>query len=416
MDPDAVRYPGHLYKVRGSLIMWTLHNQAQDAFLVWILAQDFARARNHGRPSGRVHKKHFLDQLIKDMGCIRITAQNRIKRSIKFGFIGEDVDNYYLITGRNNIVKTTIRKQRRNFEEKTSDFNLPIFFSDDRRYDVKAKNLVDPLNLNKTKALLYGIMAVYCSRQLLSRDTHAKILGNKRDAIIKLSKKAGIKEKGTYLLIDPISLLYQPDCTRVDAVIAFRKAEQIYRYGSERRVRGREVLQRRRVRENTYLVVQLPNTYTSTNIEKEVPIRYESFMALLGPGEGAGRSLTPDRAQKPRPMRHTTPASASGKCMDSYGGRKEQSPEGREEFLNSWELAGEISLPDSVTNRYLATLRDILETEECRDVILSATSAQNIRSISSISIRVWRSEVITFRNTPVETMVESRTANVSNPC
>lgn len=413
MDPDAVRYPNHICKVRGSVVMWTLHNQAHDAFVIWILAQDFAMARNRGKPSGRVHRKHFLNQLIKDMGCIRTTAQRRLRKAIRLGFIGEEGDGHYLIAGRNRLAEIAFNKQRSNYAEKLSSYRPDIFFSDDRCYYIKACNLIDPTDMNQTKALLYGIMAIYGSRHLLSRETHAGLLGHKRDAAIKLSKRARVSEIGTYLIIDPMSLLYQPDCTKADAVEAFRAAEQLFRFGPERRVRGREILQRRRVQEATYLAVQLPNTFTSARIEKEVPVKFDSFMALLGPGEGASRVLTPDRAQKPRQAGCPLPV---GSGVDLYGGHKEQSLEGHDAFVNSKELAGDISLPEKTINRYLATLRDMLETDECRDHIMRATGAQNVRHFTPSVCRVWRGKAFAPRNTPVGVSVEDSAFSTVSPC
>ncbi|MGW8178128.1 MAG: hypothetical protein ACWGQW_05035 [bacterium] len=372
-------------------------------------------ARNRGNPSGRVHRKHFLNQLIKDMGCIRPTAQRRLRKAMSLGFIEEEGDGYYSITGRNRMAELAFHKQKSAYGDKLSSFKPAIFFLDDRRYDIKAKNLIDPKDMNQTKSLLYGLMAIYGSRQLLSREIHADILGHKRDAAIKLSKKARVNETGTFLLIDPMSLLFQPDCTRTDAIEAFREAERLYRFGPERRVRvrGREIFQRRRVQEVTYLAVQLPNTFTSARIEKEVPVRFDSFMALLGPGEGASRVLSPDRTQKPRQAECPLPV---GSDVDSYGGCKEQLLEGRDTFVNSWGLAGEVSLPDGITNRYLATVRDMLEDEECRNLILRATGAQNVRHFASSACRVWRGKAFSPRNTPVGVSVEESAFSTVSPC
>lgn len=394
-------YPNHVYKIRGSIIIWTLHNHAHDAFVIWILAQDFDLKQNYNKSSGRIFKKYFLNHLIKSMKCNRSTAQRRLQKAIKLRFIEEEDGKYYLISGRNHMARIAFNNQKLLYNNQLSSFNPTIFFLDDRRYDIKAINLIDPTNMNNTKALLYGLMAIYSSRYLLSRESHANILGHRRNAVIKLSKKARVNEIGTYLLIDPMFLLFQPDCNRVDAINAFRNAERFYRSGSNRitreRVRGREILQRRRVQEVIYLAIQLPNTFTSTRIEKEVPVKFDSFMALLGPGEGASRILSPDRTQKPRLAECLLPV---GSDVDPYGGCKEQLLEGHDTFINSWGLAGDISLSDNIINRYLTTIRDMLEDEECRSLILRATGAQNIRHLTSNACRVWRDEVFISRNTP----------------
>lgn len=382
MDPDAVIYPDQIYKVRGSLVMWALHKKAHDAFLIWILAQDFARASNRGKPSGRVHGRHLVDQLIRDMKCNATTAKRRLSRAIRLGFIEEEVEGYYLITGRNRMAETALRLQSVDFDEKKSTYRPIFFFLDDREYSVRATNLVDPENLNRTKALLYKIAAVYGSRHLLSRDTHAKLIGNGRDAILKISKRAGLQEVGTYLLIDPMNILYKPTCSKLEAIEAFKSAESLYRYGCEKRVRGRELLHRKRVDEldATFLSVQLPNTFTSETIEKEVPVKFNTFAALLGPGEGESRTFAPDR--------------------------QEMSPGGRRKYLNSRELAGCVSLSDSFVNRYLTTIRQVLDEPECRESILRATGAEDIRPLMAASAQVWRGKAFVRNNTPEKSIVE----------
>lgn len=396
-----------VHKVRGSIIMWTLHNKACDAFVIWILARNFDITRNHGKSSGILHKKYFLNYLIKNMKCTKITAQHRLNKAISLGFIEEEGSKYYFITGRNRIAKIAFNKQKDAYDNKVSYYRPTIFFLDDIRYTIKTKDLIDPTDINKTKSLLYGIMAVYGSRHLLSRETHAGILGHSRNTIIKLSKKSGINEIGTYLLINPISLLFQPNCTRSDAIEAFRMAEKLFRFGyigknrikqTRGRVRGREILQKRRVQEVTYLVVQLPNTFTNAKIKEEIPVKFDSFMALLEPGEGASRILTSDRTQKPRQAGCPLPV---GSDVDQYGGCKEKLLEGHDTFINSWELARDISLPDKLINRYLVTIRDILEDEKCRSLIMRITGAQNIKHFTSDICHVWRDKVFVSSDTLV---------------
>ncbi len=104
-----------------------------------------------------------------------------------------------------------------------------------------------------------------------------------------------------------------------------------------------------------------------------------------------------------------------GSGVDSYEGRKEHLLECRDTFVNSLGLAGDILLPDSLINKYLATLRDMLDTKECRDLIMRTTGAQNVRRFTSSVCRVWRGKAFAPRNTPVGVVGDSGFSSVS-PC
>lgn len=397
MDSNVVKRPDYIYKVRGSLVTWVLHKKAHDAFIVWVLIQDFIRSSVQGKPSGRIRKKHFVKHLIRNMKCNANTAERRLRKAIRLGFIVED-GVYYIVTGRNRMIEVAIRSQLIDFKEDKSTYNPSFFFMDDREYAIKASDLIDPESLGQTKILLYGILAVHGSRQLLSRDTHAKILGNNRDAVLKISKKAKLNEVGTFLLINPMNLLFKPKCNKFEAINALKEAEALYRFGTERRerVRGRELLHRKRVREEIFLSIQLPNTFTSTSIQKEVPVKFETFAVLLGPGEGGSRIFTPDRAKKPCLMGRSLGCDG---VADLYEGHKELSLEGRDRFMNSQELAGYSSLSESFIDRYLTTLRQVLDEPECRNAILHTTGADDIRPLAASSAFVWRGKAFVENNT-----------------
>lgn len=371
-----MKYPDYPYKVRGSLIIWTLHRHATDAFLVWILAQDFSRARNGGKPSGRFHEKHFINQLAKDMGCNIITAESRLERAIEFGFINEEINDQYLITGRNKMVEIAMKEC---LSDDSHDKFYRKIFSNDIEYTVKAHNLIDPKNTQNTKINLYKIFAVHGSQYLWSRNTHAKILGNNRDAIIKLSNRADLDEVGTCLLINPMSLLRNPDCSRLEAINAFKNAESLYRQGDK--IRGRELLHFRRVdlqdfRPETYLCIQLPNTYWSRSVEKEVPVKFDTYPVLLGPGNEESYVFTSKR--------------------------KEQRLESRIRFVTSRERLGQISLPDRLIGAHLDGLHKVLDEPRCHEAILQGTGAEDVVHPTASTVTVWRTKAVKEENTPIK--------------
>jgi len=370
-----MKYLDYPYKVRGSIIMWTLHKQATDAFLVWILAQDFSRARNGGRPSGRFHEKYFINQLSKDMGCNLITAESRLESAINLGFLNEETENQYLITGRNKMVEIAIRDCLSDDSENSL---FKKFFLNDVEYTIRAQNLIDPQNTQNTKINLYKILAVHGSQYLWSRDTHAEIMGNNRDAVIKISNKADLDEVGTCLLINPMSLLRNPDCTKLEAINAFKKAESLYRQGYK--IHGRELLHFRRVdlqdfRPETYLSIQLPNTYWSRSVEKEVPVKFDTYPALLGPGNEESRVFTSKR--------------------------KEERLEGRIPFVTSRERLGQIFLPDRLIGAHLDGLHKVLDEPLCHEIILQGTGAEDVVHPTSSSVTVWRTKAMKLENTPL---------------
>jgi hypothetical protein len=204
-------------------------------------------------------------------------------------------------------------------------------------------------------------------------------MGNNRDAMLKLAKKADLDEVGTHLLINPMSVLKNPNCTKLEAVNAFKNAESLYRQGNK--IHGRELLHFRRVDLKdfgleTYLCIQLPNTYWWSGVEKETPVKFETFSALLGPGEGESLVFTPKR--------------------------KEKRPGGRLEFVTSRERLGDISLSDRLIGAHLDSLHKILDEARCQEAILSYTGAEGIVHPTASSVTVWRTKAIKSENTPIK--------------
>jgi len=389
-----VKYPKRHIRIRGSVITWALHSELHDAFLIWVLAQDFNATPSNSNDgyhlTNRIKaKKAFLRYLVQTMDCTITTAKKRLNRAIKHRFLGDDGDSYLLI-GHERLVDIAFRQQTMAYDSKRSFCDPSLFFEDDRRYTIEAGKLVDPTNLWNTKAFLYGIMAVYGSRYLWCRDTHAKIMRVNRRHTIRLTKKANIRSDEQHLCIDPMSLLHNPKCGRIEAIEAVQQAENLYRTGSK--IRGRSLVQRRTIPNldsddfKTSLTLQLPNLYTCDSILREAPASTPKFMV-----DSLSRvGMTGDCA-KPIP---------SSSENQNKGVKRKELPAGGRKFLDARGLRETRKLGDSFNARYLSTLGEILANDDCRESVLAATGASDILPLSYANPILHRGKIDRFRVTP----------------
>lgn len=334
--------------------------------MIWLLAKDYVLSSNTPTHARIRNTKSFIQSVSTKMNCRLITANKRVKQAIDIGFLIADGDQL-IITGKDKLIDIAFTKQTRAFDSKQSSFKPEFIFSEDRQYSIKFSDLIDPKDKNKTRAMLYSLVAVHLSNKYVSRETHAKLLNVSRNTIIKLSNNSDITTHSMWLLINPLSLLVSPDCTKEEALNAIFDAEKLYRRGFS--TRGRKIFQRKRTENGTALGIQLPNTYTSERILKEVPVKFGTLAVLPWPGK-----RPPVCGQQ----------GAHSMC-------KESPLDCRKSFVPSRELTGVVTLPGSLIGRYLGTLIEILKNVDCQSAILDATGAHGVTE--SIMPQVWRDHI-----------------------
>lgn len=332
------------------------------------------------------------------MNCTEILAKKRLSRAIKHRFIIEDEGGDLRPVGYNTLAKIAYDQQCRAYADGRSKCDPLFFFEHDRKYVVPSGKLIDPENIDNTRALLYGIMAVYGNRYMWSRDTHAKILRNSRRSVIRLSERSNTKVEPQLLYMDPLVLLHKPKCNRITAIEAFQAAEKLYRTGSK--TRGRSLVQRRSIPDSnsddfkTFLTFQLPNIFTCDSIIREAPASVVGLtVARLSrpsmPGESNTNSNCDGAVSGPNPRQE--PARRGGHKELPAGGRK---------FMDAQALRGAQKLGDRFVAKYLSTFNQILAEEDCRKVILDITGAQDVLPLSYATPRLFIGKIDRSRVTP----------------
>jgi len=365
-----------LFKHRGSIVTWALHWGYEDAYAVWCLAKKFNRENSKsGKATGRIRSPYFSTFLARHMNCQRSTAEKRLQRAVGIGFLIEDCNESYMIVSSKAIYKAAIEHHEQKYEDNLTEFRSWLIFANDREYTLPFTAVIPSGKLITIRAAMYGLMAVYGSRHLMSRETHAKLLRCSRNTTIRLAHSAGVEELNNYILIDVMSLLYKPECGPVDAIRAFQEAESIYRFGN-RKTRGRKLFHSKTVKEleKTFLTIQLPNSYTNKLVVREVSLGQER--SWLSSSDRSGGGFNDDR----------TPA-------------KKAMSDGGHNLCNSKDL-GSIAIPERIVQSHLHVLVEMLEVEECRSHILSASGAQNISPVGVTSPIVWRSKGFVRSATP----------------
>ena len=381
-----------LLKHRGSVVTWALHWGLEDAYLVWTLARKFSMERSRsGKATGRLSSPYFLTYLSRSMSCQKKTAKKRLREAIDTGFLVEDHEDSIIITNPRNMYKKAIDAHECGYEDKLTNFRTEFIFANDREYTIPFIGMVDINKYSRNRALMYRLLCVHGSRYLMSRHTHAKLLRCSRNTTIRLAHTALSNELQNYILLDVMSLLHKPLCGSIDAICAFQDAENIYRSGNQK-ARGRKILHCKTVKLDktfkTFLTIQLPNSYTSNYVVREVCL-------------GRGRSWF-------------SGSDRSGcESDDDYTPAKKTMSDGGRALCSSKDL-GNVAVPDSIVQRYMGILANILDVDECRSHILNATGAQNIRPVGVLSPSVWRSKVFVRRDTP--SLSKKRSDQLKNEC
>lgn len=367
------------YKCKGSVVMWVLAHGLEDAFTVWMLCQKRDREYHNGIPSGYIDDPGILKYLAHSFKSSREKARKALGVALRYGFLTPaDRPGAYYICSQRKLVFRAMDDQKKRCEEDNSLIPPKVYLKGDVEFTRKFENWVCPTDMTKTKALLYGVMAVQGSPICRGRDNHGRLIEHHRRTVQRYSKNAGIQEQERYLLFDVMRMLIDPACSIKDAVKAFQEAEFIYRKMGHAPI-GRQLFHRKTVELatsdlKTFLTVQLPNAYSSKLNLNTAPSRQGSAW-LNSESGGTGCQNT---------------------HVDSH------------RALVSGLLRGETNkkgsvpdvVPDRVMAHYISQLSDILEVDECRDVILRKTGARGLRSIRSSRPQAWRLKSVHSSATP----------------
>ena len=85
------------YKCTGSVINWVLNNNLEDAFSVWMVAQNYNRSKKYiGEATGYISSPFFLQHVAQCMSVQDKTAERRLKKAVDHGFLTPIAKNKYI--------------------------------------------------------------------------------------------------------------------------------------------------------------------------------------------------------------------------------------------------------------------------------------------------------------------------------
>lgn len=357
----------NLYKCRGSVVAWSLNNNIEDAFIIWLLSQKRDREYHYKKGQGAdglITDPIFLKYLAKSMDVSRETAGKRLERAVQYGFLNIlDKENHYSITSNRKLVKVAMSMQKLQCDKDKSIISPFSFLKNDLQFTRKFENWIDPKDLQKTRALMYTAVSIQRSPLLSSRETHAKILDCHKRTLQKYARVVQLEEFENYLTFDVYKILIDPTTRRYDTIQAFKEAESLYcKLGYTQP--GKQFLFTKTFKNTLYLTIQLPNTYQSTLDEKIVPAR-AGLVEL--------KSVSGVPVRKDDLARVFTPKKAN-----LFTGS-----------ISSRDGAHGI-IPDSIYGYYIRKFENIMEVDECRERVLRLTGSSGMRSVKAADPRLWR--------------------------
>jgi hypothetical protein len=359
-QPIQDQYNPLFYKCTGSVVQWALANKLHDAFVVWMLAQKYDRSKRESkRPSGHISSPYFVDWLTQTMKVERRTADKRLERTLKYGFL-QQTDRGYKVTSHRKMIQIAMSDQeRRNEENNLRNQDPSTYLAADREYTRQLSKWIVPDDMDATMALMSGRTMQQGSILARGRKTQGKIAKCSERTMIRRTKNADVVELGRYILIDPLKILVDAECTAKDAIDAFMAAEAKYRQHG--RLPTHKLLHSKHIFSlaRSFLAVQIGNVYFSHSDVKEVP---------------ANRLC---RQWKRKSRRMPSAASASDSSVpnrDSYTTWKS----GR--FVGA-KNQGDNHVPENVVHMVMSQLDLIVNEPECAEIIMSRTGATGLRPV-----------------------------------
>ena len=362
--------PKH-YKCTGSVVSWALSHKFHDAFVVWLLAQQYDRSKHSGKTTGRITSPFFVDWLAKTMAVEKRTAQKRLEKALNIGFLDHLVRGY-TITGHRRMVKIAMDDQARRHAD-GNNIDPRSFLDADREFTRTLDKWIVPTDMKATAALLSGRAMQQGTVLGRGRKRLGKLSGCHARTMIRRTEKADVIAQDRYIRLEPMKMLVDASCGPQDAIKAFVDAEAKFRkLGGN--LPGRQFLHSKHIMSHcsSFLVIQIANSYYCKSDVKEVPARFtrHSWIRKSGlanarrPIETTGHHLRPSK-----PHQYTT--WKTGAFVKS----------------RSW---GDDHVPENVLHVVLQYVQDIVDNLECADLIMTKTGASGIRSVYAASPRGWK--------------------------
>jgi hypothetical protein len=305
------------------------------------------------------------------MGVSKKTAKKRLEKAIDSRFLCPLDNGKYAITSHRAMVDVAMDDQQRRHEDKQT--GTPTnYLEADREYTMSLENWIDPKDVYNTTAKLSAIEEIQAGIIGRGRETQGELVGKTRRTMIRRTHDTGNTIIKQYVLIDAQKLLIDADCSQLDAIKAFIRAEELARkMGCE--IPGRTLFHKKHSFNfaKPLLAIQLPNAFTNQHIIKEVPANRERCEWLRKAGLTDVRRIASDGHKQ---HQYTT-------WQDS-------------QFLNSQKMGMTNQSPGSTVARALEYFDMILEIGECFDQILSDTGASGIRNPNAGNPRVWKEKSI----------------------
>jgi hypothetical protein len=255
------------------------------------------------------------------------------------------------------MVSVAMEHLRRGYQEDPSQIPPEVYLKGDREYTRKLNGWIDTKDMEKTKSLLYGVVAIQGNTISRGRENHGRLINMDRRTIQRLSKRADLVEIQRFLMVDAVRLMVRPACAPREIIDTIISAEMRYKHSP-----NRHFVRKRRIKSKTFLAIQLPNHYFSKHDIKEVPATREAI--------GWFRSGTSVRAC----------------CHDMTRTRI---------ALPGWPSDGIFSdsrtmgADENLVKLHAKRLDDILSVDELRDYVLTRTGAEDIRPALFTRPFIW---------------------------
>ena len=241
------------YKIRSSVIIWSLHHNLHDAFVVWLLAHNYDRYKNRNRaPQGFINFDYFRHLLKKQMNCSKVTVRKRLKKAISFGFLTQEGR----VISPKRMVRIALEQNEHNLVV-TNDYLL----KNDVEFTRELFGFVSPTDMKQTKSKLIGILAI--QGNISNRGVYglSQILNCSERQVIRSLQSTDLVVIKRFVLFDVLAMLVDRRCSRYEGIKAFIKAEKIYRHSKGM---SSSLLYPKTCDSNTFLSARLSNSYFST--------------------------------------------------------------------------------------------------------------------------------------------------------
>jgi hypothetical protein len=343
-----------VYKCKGSVVMWVLRYKLCDAFIIWMLAQKFDR-ETHRKATGYIEKNSFLKSVGINTNLKKRTQKRWLSRAVEYGFLDNCNDCNFLVRSHRKLVNIALNHISRECEN--DEFSIPpeVYIKSDREFTRKIDGWVDPNSLLKTKALLYGIVAIQGNNLSRGRENHSRLISMNRRTVQRLSKLADLIEVNRYMLININKLLVRPLCSPRDAI------DFVVEIVKKLSKSSRHPFLRRHLNKKPFLAIQLPKHYFSRHDLKEVPATREAIGWVYS-GTGCG-----------------------GRCSVTIA-RQELPGWNANRFFSSKDLLGGL---ENLINLHAKRVDEILAADECRLQILNNTGAEDIKPVLFAKPFIW---------------------------